>query len=109
MIAGIGLRDETVGPTPGTPDLNGPQAAASGLGQGWQGFTAVFLDGSAGDVIDEDEIERLAATTTRQTTIFGDDGCLELLDQAHAGGFITEQERRRRRLIHLAVRRATAA
>jgi hypothetical protein len=41
--------------------------------------------------------------------LLGDDGVLELLDRALVGGFITEQERRQRRLVHFAIRRAIAA
>jgi hypothetical protein len=38
--------------------------------------------------------------------VVGDDNYVELLDRALAGGFVTEREHRRRRLLHLAVRRA---
>jgi len=41
--------------------------------------------------------------------VIGDDGYLELLDRALAGGFVTGRERRQRRLLHLAIRRAEAA
>jgi hypothetical protein len=41
--------------------------------------------------------------------VVGDDGYLELLDRAHAGGFVTDLERRERRLLHLTIRRALAA
>jgi hypothetical protein len=41
--------------------------------------------------------------------VIGDDDYVELLDRALAGGFITEQERRQRRLLHFAIRRAAAA
>jgi hypothetical protein len=68
----------------------------------------VFLDSSTSDAIDEVEIERPAAATSRPVPLVGDDDYIELLDQALAQGFITEQERRQRRLLHLAARRAMA-
>jgi hypothetical protein len=39
----------------------------------------------------------------------GDDRYLELLDQAHHGGHITDRERRQRRLLHLSIRGAATA
>jgi hypothetical protein len=41
--------------------------------------------------------------------LVGDDGYLELLDRALRGGFVTDHERRRCRLLHFAVRRGAAA
>jgi hypothetical protein len=40
--------------------------------------------------------------------VIGDDGYLGLLDRALASGFVSERERRQRRRIHLAIRRAAA-
>jgi hypothetical protein len=39
----------------------------------------------------------------------GDDGFLDSLERAFTGGYVTERERRQRRLLHFAIRRATAA
>jgi hypothetical protein len=50
-----------------------------------------------------------AAAMSRPITVLGDDGYLELLDHARAGGFVTEEERRQRRLLHLKIRGAAAA
>ena len=41
--------------------------------------------------------------------VVGDEAYLDLLDRAHAGGFVLDRERRQRRLVHLAIRRAAAA
>jgi hypothetical protein len=41
--------------------------------------------------------------------VIGDDAYLALLDRALASDFITKRERRQRRRIHFAIRRAAAA
>jgi phage/plasmid-associated DNA primase len=109
VIAGLALLPETGDSIPSTTDLSSAPGAGNGPGQWWQGSSPVFVDDSAGGATDKDKIEHLVTATSRPLPIFGDDGYLELLDRALAGGHITEQERRQRRLFHLVARRATAA
>ena len=109
VIAGIALAPETVDSIPSIPDPSSTPGAGNSLGQGWQGSSSLFLDGSGGGAIDQDEIERLAAATSQPLTLVGDDGYLELLDRTLAGGFILVRERRQRRLLHFRIRGIASA
>jgi hypothetical protein len=55
-----------------------------------------------------DDVGDLSGRPGRPVVV-GDDAYLELLDRAHTGGYVTDRERRQRRLVHLAIRRAEAA